>query len=298
MGDAALKRRLSRGVIRESRTAGNSLCALLSAIGQNWPTSGVAGLRFWGQTGQCPEAWLAAADPVYLEPRLDHLCLHSLGEGSVASEEVAALMSHLQVKLGDASAIEFLGVDNIGYLRAAVPLATATVEPDVVHGRRPDDFLPAGDTAVTSRGLQSEIEMALHEHPVNNERIARGLAPVNSLWLWGGGYAPEHRGISVPPLFADDYLALGIWLSANGAVAAWPGSLQACANACKAGFAAVVPRAVPEPDQLLSELDALLAAGRVDSVIIAFTDGVRVELRRSDRLRLWRRMHPVFAGSV
>src|SRR5690606_20729710 len=31
-------------------------------------------------------------------------------------------------------------------------------------------------------------------HPWNERRIASGLRPVNSLWLWGGGVLPDHVG--------------------------------------------------------------------------------------------------------
>jgi hypothetical protein len=32
--------------------------------------------------------------------------------------------------------------------------------------------------------------MLLHEHPVNQQREARGAPVVNALWLWGGGTLP------------------------------------------------------------------------------------------------------------
>jgi hypothetical protein len=35
------------------------------------------------------------------------------------------------------------------------------------------------------------VQVILHQHPVNAERRARGLPPVNSLWLWGGGPLPQ-----------------------------------------------------------------------------------------------------------
>jgi len=55
------------------------------------------------------------------------------------------------------------------------------------------------------RRLGAEIEIWLHEHPVNRARSERGELPVTGLWLWGGwnmcacaaradrGYAPCYR---------------------------------------------------------------------------------------------------------
>jgi hypothetical protein len=35
--------------------------------------------------------------------------------------------------------------------------------------------------------LLNEIQMFMHQHPVNQQRIQRGLVAINSLWFWGGG---------------------------------------------------------------------------------------------------------------
>lgn len=35
--------------------------------------------------------------------------------------------------------------------------------------------------------LLNEIQMFMHQHPVNQQRIQRGTLPINSLWFWGGG---------------------------------------------------------------------------------------------------------------
>lgn len=39
--------------------------------------------------------------------------------------------------------------------------------------------------------LLNEMQMFLHQHPVNQARQQRGLLPINSLWFWGGGARPE-----------------------------------------------------------------------------------------------------------
>ncbi|HSC98716.1 MAG TPA: hypothetical protein VLI21_07425, partial [Casimicrobiaceae bacterium] len=40
----------------------------------------------------------------------------------------------------------------------------------------------------------NEIQMLLHEHPVNAAREARSEPPVTGIWFWGGGTAAEVRG--------------------------------------------------------------------------------------------------------
>lgn len=58
---------------------------------------------------------------------------------------------------------------------------------DRVVGRNVDAWLGADPAARHLRRLQSEVQMVLYTHPLNDERIARGLLPVNSFWLSGCG---------------------------------------------------------------------------------------------------------------
>lgn len=59
------------------------------------------------------------------------------------------------------------------------------------------------------RKLVVELEMWLHDHPINDTRRRRGELPVTGLWLWGGGLAATARhadrdgGDSLPSPTAD-----------------------------------------------------------------------------------------------
>jgi hypothetical protein len=69
-------------------------------------------------------------------------------------------------------------------------LRTASLERAV--GRNVDRWLPAQREARLVRRLQNEVQMLLHEHPINREREAAGALPVNSFWLSGcGPWQPE-----------------------------------------------------------------------------------------------------------
>lgn len=67
-------------------------------------------------------------------------------------------------------------------------LPTASL--DRVIGRNPDLWMPDHPQARLLRRLQSEVQMLLYQHPVNDEREARGALSVNSFWLSGTGTAP------------------------------------------------------------------------------------------------------------
>lgn len=90
---------------------------------------------------------------------------------------------------------------------------------DRVIGRNVDLWL-RGDPQASSehlsrmrwvRRLQNEVQMLLHQHPVNDAREARGALPVNSFWLSGCGPAQRATaGVTVndrlrAPLIAEDW---------------------------------------------------------------------------------------------
>jgi len=97
-------------------------------------------------------------------------------------------------------------------------LPTASL--DRVIGRNPDVWLTDHPQARTLRRLQSEVQMLLYQHPINDTREQAGLATVNSFWLSGCGpvpactATPDHIQLVNDlraPLLADDMAA---WLDA------------------------------------------------------------------------------------
>ncbi len=268
---------------------------ILGGLGVAIPDHGLGALRLWGQTGERPSAWVAAADPVYLEPRLDHLCVHAQGRARMPPSDLGPLVEHLQATIGDGSPYGFARVDSLAYLCGDDRLASASLSPAAVDGQTPNDHLPTGEGADRHRALLSEIEMALHDHPVNLERQQRGLPPINSLWIWGGGVAPDATGDPYPPLFADDPLLRGYWRCNDAIEAPWPGDMLNCLDAADDGFVAVTPDANDGEslDRWLSELRDALSSGRLSSLSILFSDGVAAHVRRVDAMRFWRKQNPL-----
>ena len=289
--DHALLDWLSRGDIERQALPLEPLDALSYLLGRRVDVTGRAALRFYGQTGDQPNVWMAAADPVYLEPRLDHLFLHALSSREFEAGMLRKLFDHLHDKLANDGAADFARVGRMGYLRADEPLETATLSAVAVDQRVPNDWMPSGLGAAGFRRLLSEIEMALHEHPVNAARVEAGRFPVNSLWLWGGGMLPTAKPERLPPLFCNDPLLLGWWRLNASPVAAWPGSVERCLEASADGFAALIPFAAEHVDELDPALEALHDALRrreLAEVRLSFANGTVVRLRRVHRWRWWR----------
>lgn len=81
-------------------------------------------------------------------------------------------------------------------------LPTASL--DRVVGRNVDRWLGSDPAARRLRRLQAEVQMVLHEHPINAERESKGLLPVNSFWISGCG---QEQPVQTPAdLNLDDRL--------------------------------------------------------------------------------------------
>ena len=83
-------------------------------------------------------------------------------------------------------------------------LATASL--DRVTGRHLDPWLAGQRSARLIHRLQSEVQMQLHEHPLNQQREAAGLPVVNSFWLSGCGRLPAATASPGPAPTLDDRL--------------------------------------------------------------------------------------------
>ena len=295
----ALRRRLEQADLRQLDAPADDLGRVRDVLGSRGQVAAAGALRFWGQTGDRPSRWLAAADPVYLEPQLDHLRLRAATVADLSSADMRQLFDYLQQELGAGRDIGFVQVGTCGYLYSARELPTARLPASALDGFNPERHLPAG--AAAHRRILGEIELALHDHAVNERRTAGGLAPVNSLWLWGGGALSDVPAETLPALFAADPLLRGYWLSRGGRIGDWPGDAARAAAAADGSFVAAAPGLFDAGDVLESWLANLLASldrGAVGRLVLLFRDGICARLSRRHRLRFWRRHSDLLAGTA
>src|SRR5690606_19335873 len=86
-----------------------------------------------------------------------------------------------------------------GPLVADLPTASL----DRVIGRDVDPWMPRAEAARPLRRLQQEMQMLLYTAPLNDERQARGLLPINSFWVSGTGRLPAASPSGATPRIAN-----------------------------------------------------------------------------------------------
>lgn len=292
--EPSLRRWLARSALTREELPAPVLQRVRQATGQPDDGGGLAALRLWGQTGDRPAVWVAAADPVYLEAGLARVRLHRLWSEELPPGDLRQLFDELDSVLGD-ERTGFACIGEGGYLRSDEPLPTPCLSPENLNGLEAEEFLPRGASAAGYMQLLSEVQMTLHGSQVARRRESEGRRPVNSLWVWGGGLAPEVRARDIPPLLSDDPTLRGYWLSAGGEIGGWPGSLMVCAETAPRGFVCAVPDRWMRQDEhvtllssLLSDARRILHEGPLRKVTLLFRDGLAAQVRRRHAWRIWR----------
>jgi hypothetical protein len=185
-------------------------------------------------------------------------------------------------------------------LRCPERIESTTVEPDAVVGQNVRDFLPTGRDGPALCSLMNELQMVLHEHPINERRQRRGQPPINSLWLWGIGSAESQPTAVLPPLCCDDPWLSGLW-RLHGASAAGIDQVLTSLERPVAGqwVAACRPDAADDhaalaaaDHGLLAAAAAAVAAGRCSNLRVLAGEA-ELDLDALSRWRFWRRRVPM-----
>jgi hypothetical protein len=218
--------------------------------------------------------WLRA-DPAYVMVDIAAVRMMACGDLMVSDAERSAFASDLAA-LFEAEGIEFQAPSPARwYLRLDDQEALPRFHPaELALGADMEDCLPQGDQQSRWRRLLNEAQVALHQHPVNAERTARGVLPVNSLWFWGAGRLPANVPARFRRVASDEPTLVALAEIAGidrcAAEAATPGDLV---DLHDAGVEQIVP-AIERA-----------AAGAT----LVFADGARYRVSRWQRLRFWRR---------
>lgn len=112
--------------------------------------------------------------------------------GHISSEEARGLFSYLQERIGDEVFRFFSGVGFRGLLVVRrLGVVPETTPPHDIMGQVVRPHLPKGKGAEGILRLMERARELLREHPLNQERLSKGLKPANAIWPWGGGMKPE-----------------------------------------------------------------------------------------------------------
>jgi hypothetical protein len=224
--------------------------------------------------------WLRA-DPVHLRLLGDRMVLVPVT--GLQQAEADQLVATLNRQFSGRH--EFRAPHPDTWAMRAEPAALETQSPQELAGMDIAPHLPGAPWTA----LLNEIQMALHEHAVNE---GRGLA-VNSVWLWGAGALPAHASAEWRTVSAAEPLALGLARAAGIAPRAPARTAESwLADLPEDGrhLAVLEGAAAALEATWFAPLLGALRAGRVGMLTLHVPDaGASFETTRADLRRFWRR---------
>lgn len=143
------------------------------------------------------EAYWLRVDPAHLMLQRDSFSLDEPLPLQLEHAHAASIIASLNQHFSRDDLNFVIGNSGAWYLRMNQPPQIRTTLPAVALGRNVYSFMPQGADAAAWVSYLNEVQMLLHEHPVNLAREAAGEAAVNSVWLSGGGVMPQHPAISI-----------------------------------------------------------------------------------------------------
>lgn len=256
------------------------------------------------------------ASPVHLMAGLTSVHLHPRGLLRLDQQSRAALIRSFEDTFAG-SGWRLIGLPSGEFLfEGQAVAAVVSVEPARCLGSSVGGSLPQGSGAQAIQRVLAEIEMWLHEHPVNVQRQQQRKRTVSTLWPWGNGPAidAEERRLQVreatPAVFADDAYIDGLLRLSGHAMTPLPSTFDKILDTGAARTMIVLEafqlHDVAETSTPLQALEILdkqwiepamdaLSKRRIDSISILANDRCLV-MRPGDRLKLWRRRRHALSG--
>ena len=228
--------------------------------------------------------WLSA-DPAWVQPDMNGVRLLACGQMQLGMDEAQALAEPLRPVFDEAGMQLEISTPDHWHLRLPgdTPLPAFAV-PEQALGEDLGQHLPQGAEGRRWRVLLNDVQVLLHQHPLNARRQARGQSPVNSLWLWGGGRLPDALSGNVVGVVGDDLLLRA--LAARAGIAQQSRTADAVAGG---GAGWLIDLQDLPAHEIASRWGSVLLPllGR-QSVVLHFASGERWRHKPFHRWRFWR----------
>lgn len=260
----------------------------LHGVGDKYPSAAV--IRA-GLSGRRADGFWLRAQPIHFAAGLDRLTtvpLRGQARMSVAEREslTPTLVDHLQSTGFEVHE----GADGEWLLRSEAPLHAQTVTPEFAAANPAEDILPRGRDAGGLRRLMTELQMLLHEHPVNTQRQRRGLPALNAIWVHGEGMLSDVTAMTLPAAYGDDVYLRGIYRLHDQSIQSPPSNAAALLPEISGPTVVVID--VSDADTLeakwLAPLSRALQSGTIAKLTVMF-ESWQVVAGRADMFKLWRR---------
>jgi len=193
------------------------LCKVFNVEKQqnNWPIAPIMLHTDDPSLAKTSKDYWIRADPVHLRIEQNHIMLADSQIFQISKEEAGQITRDLNINLGNQD-FSFLPLrPDRWYIQKSRALEVQTYTLSQVTCMNINNFLPTGNESITWHRIFNEIQMLLHEHPINQARESRGELAINSVWFWGGGNMPQSIHSPYSHVWSDDDLPRALSLASH-----------------------------------------------------------------------------------
>ena len=182
---------------------------------QNWPIAPIllqAEDTYQVSVGK--DYWLRA-DPVHLRIEQNHILLADSQMFQISIKESNQLADIVNQHFAKENFVLLPVRADRWYVRLGItPNIRLRVLSQTV-GTNINNCLPSGEDSVIWHKRFNEIQMLLHEHPINQARQNRNELAINSLWFWGGGIMPQSVTSTYTQIWSNDMFPRALALASG-----------------------------------------------------------------------------------
>ncbi len=173
---------------------------------QDWPVAPITQQMDSAQQRiETNQSYWLRADPVHLRIEQNHIMLADRFMFQITREEALQFSSVInQILIHDNISILplhpyrwYIRLPNTPELHTHT-LSAATCN-NINH------LMPGGKDGIKWHKITNEIQMLLHDHPINQDRALRDQLAINSLWFWGGGFMPKSVSTPYTTVWSSDH---------------------------------------------------------------------------------------------
>lgn len=188
--DSALARLISKANIKQLDVPLEALVCSQHGLAAK-PDYPIAAIAAYADGLAVGDNYWLRADPVHLMLQRDSFSLSEPVPLEVEREHAELIIASLNQHFEQDGMTFCIGNSGAWYLRLKQKPEIQTTLPSVAMDRNVYQFMPQGAAASSWVSYLNEMQMLLHDHPVNIQRESKHQAAINSVWLSGGGFMPQ-----------------------------------------------------------------------------------------------------------
>lgn len=167
-----------------------------------------------GHPSDAPQAWMT---PCHWQIGMDQVVMADPAHLHLSDDESQQLLQAMQPFLREDGLQVSWHSALLWHAQGPMLADVTTASLDRVIGQNVKDWMPQHPAARPLQRLQSEMQMLLYNHPVNDAREARRQYTVNAFWLHGAGTLPAASPLSTTVTVPDALRSSAL----HGDVPAW-----------------------------------------------------------------------------